>query len=238
MNTGQATPIMDGEFAVGRADDAYVHLDDASVSRRHAMIINNGGVFFVEDLGSANGTAAHGAYINGRVRVNFGDVIHIGSVPFRIDPEVAGDVDAIPSAGLRTNNRAYMRRDTEKIPTVGESQRVAEVIPQEIPQENLSAPLVSTVHDMDAEDLNAITIKEPEAPKPAPMAAIRATSQGAFVPPARPASTILRQSVPLRRASQKITLQHAPTPTSVAVPNPEPIRAPSQPLPRTEITPN
>ncbi|HEY0257520.1 MAG TPA: FHA domain-containing protein [Candidatus Methylacidiphilales bacterium] len=158
LKSGQATPIPPGEFTVGRADDAYVHLEDGSVSRRHAQVINNASGFFIEDLGSANGTAARGSYITRRMNINYGDVVYIGSVPFRIDPEVAGDVDAAPSAGMRSSNRAYIRRDTERLPKSGELPRVVE----KISPDKLSAPEVSAATDIDAGELNAVIIHEPE----------------------------------------------------------------------------
>ncbi|MDB4793769.1 FHA domain-containing protein [Methylacidiphilales bacterium] len=126
LKNGQATPIPPGEFVVGRADDAYVHLEDPSVSRRHAKIINNSSGFFVEDLGSVNGTATRGTFVTRRTSVNYGDEVYIGAVPFRIDPEIAGEPDATPSAGLRAIDRAYMRRDTEPLPKLAESLHIAE----------------------------------------------------------------------------------------------------------------
>lgn len=213
LNNGQATPIPDGEYTIGRNDDAYIHLEDSSVSRRHAMVINGPDGIFLEDLGSANGTAAHGAYLTGRVQINVGDVVHVGSVPFRVDPEVAGEPTAAPSAGLRSNNRAYMRRDTERLPAPGESGRLVETIAPE----KLSAPDVNPI-DADAEELNAITIREPQASiaqQPAPPAAvssatpapaIRATSQGDFVAPTAPAGGPHRKTYVSRKASQRITI--------------------------------
>jgi predicted component of type VI protein secretion system len=161
LKSGQATPIPPGEFTIGRADDAYIHLEDGSVSRRHAQIINNSAGFFIEDLGSANGTAARGSYITRRININYGDEVYIGSVPFRIDPEVAGDVDSAPSAGLRNANRSYIRRDTERLPPNITASPVQVIEP--ISPEKLSAPEVSASIDIDAGDLNAITIREPES---------------------------------------------------------------------------
>ena len=160
MKSGQATPIPPGEFTIGRADDAYVHLEDGSVSRRHAQVINNNAGFFIEDLGSANGTAARGTFITRRMSINYGDLIYIGSVPFRIDPEVSGEVDAAPSAGLRNANRSYIRRDTERLPP-NISGTPAQV-PEPLSPEELSAPEVNAATDIDAGDLNAVTIREPE----------------------------------------------------------------------------
>ncbi len=238
LTNGQATPIPDGEFSIGRGDDTYIHIDDGSVSRRHAMLINQGGQLFVEDLGSSNGTAAHGAYLTARTKVQLGDVIHVGSVAFRVDPEVAGEPEEAPSAGMRANNRSYMRRDTERLVTPGSAPRVIEPISPE----KLSAPAVNP-DDLDAEDLNAITIREPGTPAQvlhvppepapalvapattsAPLPAIRATSQGNFTPPTAPAATPQRQAIPLGRASQRIVLPEERT-------DPDPIM-----LPRSEFT--
>jgi hypothetical protein len=63
--------------------------------------------------------------------VKYGDVVHIGSVPFRIDPEVAGEPTAPPSAGMRVSNRAYMRKDTERLPSGDVSSRDAEILSPE-----------------------------------------------------------------------------------------------------------
>jgi pSer/pThr/pTyr-binding forkhead associated (FHA) protein len=41
---------------IGRSPDCDVFLDDVTVSRRHAVIAEEGGRFSVEDLGSLNGT--------------------------------------------------------------------------------------------------------------------------------------------------------------------------------------
>ncbi|MCE0482939.1 MAG: FHA domain-containing protein [Methylacidiphilales bacterium] len=167
LHTGQATPIPPGEFTVGRADDAYVHIEDNSVSRRHAKIFNLDDAFFIEDTGSANGTATCGVLVTERTQVTFGDVVHIGSVPFRVDPEVAGEAgDVAPSAGLRSARKSSMRRDTERLPLAGEIARVVETLSPE----RLIAPPVDETKDGDAEELNAITIREPE---PLPMEPMR-----------------------------------------------------------------
>ena len=152
-------PVPPGEFVVGRDDDVHVHLEDASASRRHAKIFNLADGFYIEDLGSVNGTALHGAYITGRSKMGFGDVVHIGSVPFRIDHEVAGEEEPIPNpAGVRPADRSYMKRNTERLPMPGEAPRVIE----KIAPDKLAAPVISVSSDIDAEDLNAIVMREPE----------------------------------------------------------------------------
>lgn len=49
-------PIGDDPVIIGRGKDIDVSLRDMKVSRRHARIFRNGVRFFIEDLGSTNGT--------------------------------------------------------------------------------------------------------------------------------------------------------------------------------------
>ena len=41
---------------IGRSPDCEIFLDDVTVSRKHAVLVRKDGAFFVEDLGSLNGT--------------------------------------------------------------------------------------------------------------------------------------------------------------------------------------
>ncbi len=115
LKNGQATPVPPGEYTIGRAVDAYIHVEDSSISRQHARLLNSDEGFFLEDLGSANGIAVNGEFVSGRRPLQFGDMVHIGKVPFRIDPEVAGEPSASPSAGLQQVDRGYIRKETERI---------------------------------------------------------------------------------------------------------------------------
>ena len=44
------------QTTVGRSPDCDVFLDDVTVSRRHALVVQRNGQFFIEDKGSLNGT--------------------------------------------------------------------------------------------------------------------------------------------------------------------------------------
>jgi len=55
-NAGQSVPLDDGPLLLGRGSDAAIRLDDDYVSSRHARIATNGEQWFVEDMGSTNGT--------------------------------------------------------------------------------------------------------------------------------------------------------------------------------------
>jgi hypothetical protein len=52
---GEMFPL-DGETTVGRSPDCGIFLDDVTVSRKHAVLRERDGNFFIEDQGSLNGT--------------------------------------------------------------------------------------------------------------------------------------------------------------------------------------
>lgn len=63
---------------LGRDPGVDFVLEDALASRRHARITAQGGVWFLEDLGSTNGTLVNDHRIT-RVRLADGDAVRIGS---------------------------------------------------------------------------------------------------------------------------------------------------------------
>jgi len=70
--------VLGAEAVIGRSSEATIIVDDAQVSRRHAVIrpLHSGG-FVVEDLKSRNGTTVNGIPID-RHELRFGDRIQIG----------------------------------------------------------------------------------------------------------------------------------------------------------------
>ena len=74
-----ARPIL-----IGRADDSTLVLDDDYASTRHARIAMQGDEWYVEDLGSTNGTTVNGNPVQ-TWQLNDGDVIRVGhsSLVFR-----------------------------------------------------------------------------------------------------------------------------------------------------------
>ncbi len=63
---------------IGRADDSTLVLDDDYASTRHARIALQGDQWYVEDLGSTNGTYLDRAKVTGPTRVPLGVPIRIG----------------------------------------------------------------------------------------------------------------------------------------------------------------
>ncbi|GAA2868641.1 FHA domain-containing protein [Pseudonocardia halophobica] len=63
---------------IGRADDSTLKLDDDYASTRHARISQQGEEWYVEDLGSTNGTYLDRAKVTGPTRVPLGVPVRIG----------------------------------------------------------------------------------------------------------------------------------------------------------------
>ncbi|MEV1293027.1 FHA domain-containing protein [Pseudonocardia sp. NPDC049635] len=63
---------------IGRADDSTLKLDDDYASTRHARISQQGDDWYVEDLGSTNGTYLERAKVTGPTRVPLGTPVRIG----------------------------------------------------------------------------------------------------------------------------------------------------------------
>ncbi len=66
---------------IGRSSEA-LPITDTTVSRRHAELTPDGQAWFIRDLQSQNGTYVNGVPIRGRVRLNPGDQIRVGSSVF------------------------------------------------------------------------------------------------------------------------------------------------------------
>src|SRR5262244_4262689 len=77
---------------VGRAMECAIRTDDAMVSRKHSMIRFEGGRYWVEDLGSSNGTHVNDAKIQ-RQALNHNDVVRCGSLWLRYVEEGSASPD-------------------------------------------------------------------------------------------------------------------------------------------------
>ncbi len=53
---GQMFRVEQNETVIGRGADAAIRIEDDGVSRKHARVVQNGNVGWIEDLESANGT--------------------------------------------------------------------------------------------------------------------------------------------------------------------------------------
>jgi hypothetical protein len=77
-NSGQSVPLGDQPILLGRGTDAAIRLDDDYVSTRHARFATNGDQWFVEDLGSTNGTYLGTQRVSTPVPVGIGMQVRLG----------------------------------------------------------------------------------------------------------------------------------------------------------------
>ncbi len=67
---------------MGRHPDCDITVEAGAVSRRHAQVVEENGKFFLEDLGSRNGTFLNEDQVQGRVPLSEGDSIQFCDVTF------------------------------------------------------------------------------------------------------------------------------------------------------------
>jgi pSer/pThr/pTyr-binding forkhead associated (FHA) protein len=78
---------LDGRpILIGRADDSTLVLDDDYASTRHARLSLRGNDWYVEDLGSTNGTYLDRAKVTAPLRVPLGVPIRIGKTVIELRP--------------------------------------------------------------------------------------------------------------------------------------------------------
>jgi sigma-B regulation protein RsbU (phosphoserine phosphatase) len=78
--------LVDAVTVLGRAPECQIQLDSNMVSRRHAQVTRDKGSYFVEDLGSGNGTFVNGKRIDGRTLLKANDRIKLGPILLRFEP--------------------------------------------------------------------------------------------------------------------------------------------------------
>lgn len=74
------------EAVIGRASDAGIGLLDPEVSRRHAVVSLDGGVVYIADAGSSNGTFLNGRPVRGElIELRAGDLIDVGTTRMTVN---------------------------------------------------------------------------------------------------------------------------------------------------------
>src|SRR5215510_9312750 len=74
---------------IGSAPDSDFTIEDAMISRRHAMVERIGNCYRISDLGSTNGTFVNGRRISAPTMLSIGDEIQLGQVAFRYSLDFA-----------------------------------------------------------------------------------------------------------------------------------------------------
>ncbi len=80
---GLELPVDQDWIVIGRGHTADVVLADATISRAHAAIVYDGKAFYVQDLGSTNGTRVNGKR-SPRAALQDGDEVQLGKLQLRV----------------------------------------------------------------------------------------------------------------------------------------------------------
>jgi pSer/pThr/pTyr-binding forkhead associated (FHA) protein len=83
-NVGETVSLDDSPLLIGRGSDAAIRLDDDYVSTRHARIASSGEQWFVEDLGSTNGTYVGAHRLTQPTTLQVGSQIRIGKTTLEL----------------------------------------------------------------------------------------------------------------------------------------------------------
>jgi hypothetical protein len=75
--SGETFAALNGGTTIGRSPDCPVFLDDVTVSRKHAVVLERDGHWFIEDQGSLNGTFVNRRRVES-AELSDGDEIQIG----------------------------------------------------------------------------------------------------------------------------------------------------------------
>ncbi|MBI2954100.1 MAG: FHA domain-containing protein [Chloroflexi bacterium] len=70
--------------SIGRSPSNTIIISNTFISAEHAILAMRDGQWWLEDLGSTNGTCVNRRPIAGMVRVNFGDVIELGKTRLKL----------------------------------------------------------------------------------------------------------------------------------------------------------
>jgi pSer/pThr/pTyr-binding forkhead associated (FHA) protein len=74
---GESFTVTEDRISIGRSPDASVFLDDVTVSRNHALLVRRKDGFYIDDLGSLNGTYVNRRRIESH-KLADGDEIQVG----------------------------------------------------------------------------------------------------------------------------------------------------------------
>jgi phosphoserine phosphatase RsbU/P len=105
LQGGEAIPYgLDAEVTVmGRAPECQIQLDSNMVSRRHAQVVREGNSFYLEDLGSGNGTFLNGKRIAERTPLRADDRLKLGPILLRFESGAAPRKRPVEQLGQTLN---------------------------------------------------------------------------------------------------------------------------------------
>ena len=134
---GHAKRLTNRPMVFGRHRNCDVALRNQLVSRQHAKLYRHGSDYYIEDIGSSNGTIVNGKRLVGARRLQNKDWIEIGTAIFEFSDELAfPNADSVPS-----NGKQRQTEESVESPTVVDSEAPDEATVQASPQVRLQAVL-------------------------------------------------------------------------------------------------
>ncbi|NOZ95864.1 MAG: SpoIIE family protein phosphatase [Acidobacteria bacterium] len=116
-------PLQRESTVIGRSSRADVTILDRSLSRHHARVFKQDGGWWIEDLGSRNGTLYNGQRLgSGAVRIQPGDILGLGGSSIKVTTVEAAFEVKKPSSG--TTNSLF-RPARELLEDSSSAQRLA-----------------------------------------------------------------------------------------------------------------
>ncbi|MHC5038428.1 MAG: ATPase, T2SS/T4P/T4SS family [Planctomycetota bacterium] len=94
----QQVPIARQVFTIGKRNGNDLVLERTNISRQHARIFYRNGTFFIQDLGSRNGTYLNGSRVVAEMRVEHGSRIRLADMELVFVDETAPGKEAPPAA--------------------------------------------------------------------------------------------------------------------------------------------
>ncbi|MCY4465735.1 MAG: FHA domain-containing protein [Chloroflexi bacterium] len=96
-------------ISIGRSVDNDIQLQEAHISRIHAIIACHDGGFSIDDVGSANGSFVNGNQIYGKHALNIGDEVHLFVSAFKLLGTDDAAEDAARLVSQVAGDRASLR---------------------------------------------------------------------------------------------------------------------------------
>jgi len=97
-NAGLTYPVEGDLISIGRDASNMLVVNDPEVSRRHARIYRQGERYYLEDLGSTNGTAVNGVRLDTAYALQGGELITLGENTHLLFEAIELDPDATIAA--------------------------------------------------------------------------------------------------------------------------------------------
>jgi phosphoserine phosphatase RsbU/P len=133
--------LPDGDaVVVGRSTGCELVLADSFLSRQHARLWRRGDGWWIEDLGSRNGTRVNGEGVTAPRLLSPGDVIHLSASA--IEVHAAGEPVAPPDDALELGDQTYFRSAAELL----DAERSATEAPADFSRYAERLRLVNEVH--------------------------------------------------------------------------------------------